>query len=430
MAGERRDVDQDGALGAVTGDATAPAAPVVTGEATAPAAPDDGAAPAASAAPDGANSSAPANLETEGINLVSLTLNREPVSSYGSHRFSHTTRLTIAFAVCSLLTVAIMVAILYAVWLRQGVQFTWTEIVALALGAAVAIIFATVLGRFSARGVTNPLRHITSTLQSYSLDKMDARTGFTGYDEIGRLGRTIDEMADALEKARKYERQITVDIAHELRTPLMAIQATLEAMIDQVMPADEEHLLTLHSEALRLSRLVEAQLKLSRLETRRVVVNAVEIDVGKDVGQLLLSYTTLIEDMGLHLETRFDPNVHVLADPDLLHQALANLISNAVRYTPANGALSVRVSKNDSMAQISVADTGMGIATEDAGKIFEKFYRVDDGRNREQGGLGIGLAMVKEIAEIHGGRASVVSAPGEGSIFTIELPLLERRLWG
>jgi signal transduction histidine kinase len=258
---------------------------------------------------------------------------------------------------------------------------------------------------------------------------MDARTGFTGYDEIGRLGRTIDEMADALEKARKYERQITVDIAHELRTPLMAIQATLEAMIDKVMPADEEHLLTLHAEALRLSRLVDVQLKLSRQENRRVAGNAVRIDVGKDVSQLMLSYAILIEDAGLHLKTRFDSGVYVLGDPDLLHQALANLISNAVRYTAPGGTLTVRVSRSESMAQVSVADTGIGIAAEDLNKVFEKFYRVDDGRNREQGGLGIGLAMVKGIVDIHGGRIDVSSALGEGSIFTLYLPLAKEPQW-
>jgi signal transduction histidine kinase len=129
------------------------------------------------------------------------------------------------------------------------------------------------------------------------------------------------------------------------------------------------------------------------------------------------------------LETRFDPGVAILADPDLLRQALANLISNAVRYTPSGGTVAVRVNTGDGMAQISVSDTGIGISPEEVSKIFEKFYRVDDGRNREQGGLGIGLALAREIAEIHGGRIGVVSAPGEGSIFTLYLPLLEGRQW-
>jgi signal transduction histidine kinase len=365
----------------------------------------------------------------DGIDLAALALESEKVSSYGFHRFSNTTRLTIAFAAASAITVVILVAILLIVWTQQGFWFSTEEAIALSTGGFAAIVFATVLGRISARGITDPLRHITSTLKRFTPDKMDARTGFTGYDEIGRLGRTIDEMADALEKARKYERQITVDIAHELRTPLMAIQATLEAMIDCVMPADEEHLLTLHSEVLRLSRLVDAQLRLSRLESRRITVNAIEIDLGEDINQLMMSYSVLVEDAGMTLETRFAPDVHVLADTDLLHQALANLISNAVRYTDRGGTLAVRVSKSGGMAQISVADTGIGISAEDAKKIFEKFYRVDDGRSRKQGGLGIGLAMVREIVEIHGGRISVMSAPGEGSIFTLQLPLIEEHKW-
>jgi signal transduction histidine kinase len=359
-----------------------------------------------------------------GSSRVFIQMPKQDVTSYGIHRYSNTTRLTIAFVAASAITALVLMGILFAIWFQQGVSFLQEEVIALIAGGVLSIVIATLLGRVSARGITVPLEHMTATLKNFTLGKSSARTGFTGFDEVGRLGRTFDEMADALEKARSFERQITVDIAHELRTPLMAIQATLEAMIDQVMPADEDHLITLHEEAVRLSRLVDAQLMLSRLENRRVTVNARRIDLGESISQLMLSYTAFIEDAGLTLEMQLDSGVYIFGDPDLLRQALANLISNAVRYTAPGGAISVRVGAVGSMAHISVADTGIGIAQEEQDKIFEKLYRADDGRSRDHGGLGIGLAVGKEIVEIHGGTIDLKSAPGEGSIFTMEIPLL------
>jgi signal transduction histidine kinase len=205
----------------------------------------------------------------------------------------------------------------------------------------------------------------------------------------------------------------------------MAMQANLEAMIDGVMPADFEHLVTVNSEVLRLGRLVEAQLKLSRLEARMVEAHPRRLDLEKLIARLISNYRLLVEDSGLVLDFAADTGVFIYADPDMIRQAVANLLSNAIRYTPEGGRIRVVVRKQGNRAELEVADTGIGIGEDDLDTIFNKFQRVGSNPTSDAGGLGIGLAMVREIINIHKGTIAVTSQLGLGSSFTISLPLSE-----
>ncbi|MCD8316846.1 MAG: HAMP domain-containing histidine kinase, partial [Eggerthellaceae bacterium] len=233
----------------------------------------------------------------------------------------------------------------------------------------------------------------------------------------------FDEMAEAGEKDRELVRRLTTEVAHELRTPLMAIQATVEAMIDGVYEADEERLVTVNSEVQRLSRLVDALLKLSRLENRSTPFKEEKINVGKLINSIIVSHEIFVQDSGLTLSYEAEDDVYILGDPDMIRQATANLISNAVRYTPEGGSIDVRVYKRDFMASIAVKDTGIGLTKDEAKMVFSRFWRADEGRNRESGGLGIGLAVVKEIVDRHGGWVQVEGEKGKGACFTIHIPL-------
>ena len=148
------------------------------------------------------------------------------------------------------------------------------------------------------------------------------------------MGKTFDQMADSVEANRDMERRLVTDVAHELRTPLMAIQSTVEAMIDGVFVADEERLETLNSEVRRLSRLVDALLKLSRLENRANPVEFSKVDLVEMVDTVVATHQTYVEESGLEFTYHHDPHVYVYGNADMLRQATANLISNAVRYTP------------------------------------------------------------------------------------------------
>lgn len=295
---------------------------------------------------------------------------------------------------------------------------------AMIYASTLAVVLALCIGFLFARGLVNPINRISRAAKAFGDGDLTARTNIQGDDEIARLGQTFDTMAESVEKDRELERRLTTDVAHELRTPLMAIQSTVEAMVDGVFAADEERLDTVNSEVQRLSRLVDAILKLSRLENRSTPLKQQVVDVGDLISGLIATHEAFVRDSGLELIYDAEPEVYVYGDPDMIRQATANLISNAVRYTP-DGSITVSVKRGDLMASIAVADTGIGLTPEEAKMVFSRFWRADAGRNREQGGLGIGLAVVKEIVDQHGGWVRVEGKPNEGATFTIYIPLYD-----
>lgn len=296
---------------------------------------------------------------------------------------------------------------------------------AMLFATVVAIVLASCIGFLFARNLVSPINRMTKTARAIKEGNLSARTGLTGEDEIARLGETFDEMAESVEKDRELERRLTTDVAHELRTPLMAIQSTVEAMVDGVFEADEERLETVNSEVQRLSRLVDALLKLSRLENRANPMKEELVDVGELISGIIATHEAFVSDSGLTLEYAAEKNVQVMGNADMIRQATANLISNAVRYTPEGGRITVRVEKVGDEAAISVRDTGIGLTPEEAKMVFSRFWRADAGRNRESGGLGVGLAVVKEIVDRHGGWVQVEGEKGKGACFTIHIPLYD-----
>ena len=296
---------------------------------------------------------------------------------------------------------------------------------AMLIAAGVAIVLASCIGFLFARNLVAPINRIMKTARAIGDGDLSARTKLQGEDEIARLGETFDAMAESVEKDRDLERRLTTDVAHELRTPLMAIQATVEAMVDGVYEPTEERLVTVNSEIQRLSRLVNALLKLSRLENRAEPMKEEVVNVGDLIAGIVATHEMFVSDSGLTLVYDAEPDVVVKGDPDMIRQATANLISNAVRYTPEGGTITVSVKKGDIMAAIAVKDTGIGLTKEEARMVFSRFWRADAGRNRESGGLGVGLAVVKEIVDRHGGWVQVEGEKDKGACFTIHIPLYD-----
>ncbi len=304
-------------------------------------------------------------------------------------------------------------------------QFRENSYGAMLFASVLAIILASCIGFLFARNLVGPINRVTKTARAIKEGNLAARTGMSGEDEIASLGATFDAMADSIEKDRELERRLTTDVAHELRTPLMAIQSTVEAMVDGVLKADEERLETVNSEVQRLSRMVNALLKLSRIENRSNPMNLDILDVGELIEGLVAAHDAYMTDSGLTLEFNAEPEVLVRGDADMIRQATANLLSNAVRYTPEGGSITVRVSKGETMASIAVEDTGIGLTPEEAKMVFSRFWRAEAGRDRESGGLGIGLTIVKEIVNRHRGWVQVDGKKGKGACFTIHLPLYD-----
>lgn len=296
---------------------------------------------------------------------------------------------------------------------------------AMFVASIASVIISVIIGIFVSRMLTNPLRRITGTAKQIRDGDLSARTGLRGDDEIDRLGETFDEMATSLEKDLKHERRITSDVAHELRTPLMAMLATVEAMQDGVLPCDDEHLETVASETRRLSRLVQQMLDLSRMENRTTPLNLESVDLVPFVQRIVDGQQQLFVKRDLRLRFSDDTqgrSAVIEADADMITQAVVNIMSNAMRYTPEGGWVVVSVKADRRNVQIIVSDTGIGIAKEDLSRIFGRFWRADASRAREAGGLGVGLSVTKQIVERHHGYISVESELGKGTTFTIHLP--------
>lgn len=296
---------------------------------------------------------------------------------------------------------------------------------AMSLAAIIAIAIAVLMGFLMSHMLTNPIRRITATAKQIRDGDLSARTGLRGDDEIDQLGETFDEMATSLEKDLKHERRLTSDVAHELRTPLMAMLATVEAMQDGVLPADDEHLETVASETRRLSRLVQQMLDLSRMENRTADINLEPVDMVAFVQRIVGSQQQLFSSNDLRLKFVDDTQGRsstVDADPDMITQAIINIMSNAMRYTPEGGWVVVSVKGDRKYVMVSISDTGIGIAKEDLSRIFGRFWRADASRAREKGGLGVGLAVTKLIIERHHGFITVESELEKGTTFTIHLP--------
>ena len=306
----------------------------------------------------------------------------------------------------------------------RDLQFRQGSFMGLTLAALVAVAISGVAGIWFANRLVGPIEKITKTAQALTGGDPDARTGMKSDDEIGFLGKTFDEMADSIEADREMERRLTADVAHELRTPLQAIQATVEAMQDGVLPADAERLGIVRDETRRLARLTNGILELTRLERGTVPFALERVDAAQPVRAAVDSLEALIETCELTLTSDIADGIIVRADADRLQQAVSNLLSNAARYTPAGGHVHVSLRRDMTMAAIEVADSGIGIAEEDIPRVFSRFWRADDARATATGGLGIGLAVTKEIVERHGGTIAVASrTDGPGTRFTLRIPL-------
>src|ERR1019366_7491577 len=215
------------------------------------------------------------------------------------------------------------------------------------------------------------------------------------------------------------------NISHELRTPLTLLLAPLESLLRRfnLEPDTKDLLVTMHSNGMRLLKLINDLLDLVRLESGRMEVKREPLEVGEFVKGLASAARQVADDKRLRLETFVDPAVGtVLADRDKLEKVVLNLLFNALKFTPAGGRVELRAEKRSEVLVLMVADTGMGISEKNLPHVFDRFWQADGSSKRKYQGVGIGLALVKELVEIHGGKVVVRSQEGQGTTFTVTLP--------
>ena len=312
-----------------------------------------------------------------------------------------------------------------AVFDAQGQAFLRQVQRSLVWAALLAAVLSLALGVFVSRLLTAPLARLTGAAQAIAAGDLSQRVQVSerSKDEIGDLGTAFNGMAASLAEAETLRRNLVADVSHELRTPLTIIQGNIQAILEGVYPLEMAQMASLYDETRLLTRLVDDLHDLTladagqlRLERTRVNVS----DLARTaVGQF--DPVTEAASVKLTLETGEDVP-EVLGDPDRLAQVLRNLISNAIRHTPASGQVVMRVGCSGEQVTIQVADTGSGIAPEDLPHVFDRFYRGDKSRSRRGGGAGLGLAITRQLVTAHGGQISVASTPGTGTTFIISLP--------
>jgi heavy metal sensor kinase len=304
------------------------------------------------------------------------------------------------------------------------VQDTLERLLAtLLIGVPILAAFAALAGYFLAARALAPIDQITRTARRISAEDLSARLNLPATDdEVGRLAATLDDMLARLDDSFRRERQFTSDAAHELRTPLAAMQTILSVVRAQRRTSQdyEQALDDLSEESLRLRSLVEALLRLARGENQPATLRET-LDLSSLLPNVADSLRPLAEAKGLALTCSVPKGLTVSADVDSLIRLFVNLIDNAVKYTE-RGSVTISARANGAVVSVIVEDTGIGIPAEQLPRIFDRFYRVDASRSTP--GAGLGLTIAREIATAHGGTVEVDSAAGKGSTFTVNLARL------
>lgn len=298
-------------------------------------------------------------------------------------------------------------------------QARWIIIVSI----LVALVLSIMLGRLIFRGALSPVSQLTQTARSIENGRdLSRRVGYRGpMDEIGQLASTFDHMIERLDRVFKSQEHFVADASHELRSPLTVIRGNLDLIKrSRTQTERRESLRAIESETARMTKVVKDLLSLAEADSGRLGEQQT-VPLKEVLSDEMKRAQTVSGSR--KIVTRHAEDLTVKGDKHRLRQLLGNLIDNAIRHTPEDGTISLSLYQDGEWARLEVEDTGVGIPDEELPHIFNRFHRVDKARSRERGGAGLGLALVKQIAEQHGGMVAVKSMTGRGSTFTVWLKL-------
>ncbi len=305
-----------------------------------------------------------------------------------------------------------------------------SELAALAMimgfGIPIAVGAAALGGSRLARRALSSVDRLNERAQTITASRLSDRLPIeNSQDEIGQLATAFNETLARLERSFDQMRRFTSDVSHEMRTPLTAIKAVGEIGLreGQDEAGYREVIGSMLEEVDRLTQMIDTMLLLSRADDGTVMVARAPMDLAVLAGDVAAQLSVLAEEKEQTLRIDASGPILVEADGLILRMAIANLIDNAIRYSPNRGTIAVRVEADAAEARVEVSDTGPGIAPAHRDRLFDRFYRVDGARSRKEGGVGLGLAIAQWATQIHQGRITVVSREGAGSAFTIRLPL-------
>ncbi len=310
----------------------------------------------------------------------------------------------------------------------EGVDAAVHRVLTLMLLAGPALLLVIAGGGWwLARKALGPVARLTERAERIGVDSLDERVPVPStMDEIARLAVTLNHMFDRLERGVEDKRRLVADASHELRTPLAVMRSELDVALeyDDLQPAAAGVLNSTRQEVDRMTRTVENLLTLARFDEGRLELLRRPFELGEVIDDVSVQLGPVAADKGVKIAADGEPAATVTADRERIRQVVANFVDNAVTHSHTGGEVKVDAWRGDGEVGVSVADEGVGIASDALPHVFERFYRVDSARVRDSGGSGLGLAICQEIAAAHGGRVWVESEPGHGSRFSLALPAL------
>ena len=303
----------------------------------------------------------------------------------------------------------------------------WLELVPrLALAGLIALTVSFIVSYFISRSISGPLARITAASKQMAQGDYDVYIPIKGQDEVGRLSEAFNQMAKEVSNSQRTMRDLLANVSHELKTPLTSIQGFSQAILDGVVTEDEdvkEYSRLVYDEAQRMRGLVDDLLLLSQIESGQVAMEHKRISLQPLLEHTLERFQWSIKEAGIASGVSLDRLPEIVGDPRRLEQVFSNLIQNAVRHTPPGGIITISGSPGPvGSVNISVHNTGSFIEKDDLTRVFERFYQVDRARTRKGGSSGLGLSIVKEIVEAHGGTVRAVSSEDAGTEFIVTLP--------
>ena len=296
----------------------------------------------------------------------------------------------------------------------------------LILIAIISLILAMVLGFYMAKRITMPIFNVIRTAKEISQGKFGIKaTSNSRTKEISELVISINELSNKLNNMENLKKRLTSDVAHELRTPLSHLLSHTEAMIDGVWIPNQDRLKGFYDEIERIAKIVNDLQGLANIEEDQQTLRKECINASNFLHAIKSIFQIEIDKKHIKVDIDCPENEYIYADKDRLKQILNNIVSNAVKYTPAHGEINIKIYSQNNSSQIYICDNGCGISPQDLPYIFERFYRADKSRTRLTGGSGIGLAIAKSLVLAHSGKISVISEIGKGTTFKLVLPLNE-----
>ncbi len=298
-----------------------------------------------------------------------------------------------------------------------------TEATRWLVGAAIgAALLAMLVAALLAWQLTRPLRDLTQAADHLGEGKLGHQVTAKGATEIVELADAFNRMSHDLAEGEDMRRRMAADIAHELRTPVSVLRGHLEAMLDGVFPLDAAHLAVAYDRTIYLTRLVDDLRLLTRAEADQLPLTRAKIPAEALVQRAVESFTPLAADAGVTLHADLPADLPVIeVDVDRMQQVLGNLLTNALRHTPSAGTITITVQRVENAVRYAVINTGQGLTPDEATHVFDPFWRAEDARERDSGGIGLGLSIARQMLLLHGGRIWAEAGTGTAS-FIFELP--------